>query len=383
MDDYQRKKHLEFLKENSKKFKNKSELSSADLEYLFHSLIDLLGLPYPPSELQKYFLHPNVISDMFIEVLNSDYLSPDDRFKSHESFNKIFKAIKKARSNYNIDFRILASGGNYPNIELSRGGCKYTINNQIPVLQTKSWNKKDIMADSSIINWLSRIELKFATSVMCAPEYGSFSFYFTSHNTIKVDESCYKKVPNELKIYFLRELLDIKRRYIKVGVKPWNRKPLPDVNEYEFSDYQESVSTFHKIFDNFSIQDDLLLRTCNYFVKARMHWDNLIYAEEAITNNFFCLEGCLHLIQKKYGDFNPKLNRKLLSKVFKEEIPNGENLFDFIQEGYSTRISLVHPEPEWGAEWDPFIMADDFYEYYKICRILLNFILIDRVIDDY
>jgi len=383
MIEFNKKKHIEFIEKNNEKFKHKTELSSQDLTYLFHGLIDLLQLPYPPSELQPYFLHPNIISELYVEVINSDYLTPSDRFKIQEAFSNIYKAIKIHKSDFSIDFRILAPGGNYPNIELSRGSCKYSINNQIPILLTKSRNKKDILADTSIINWLTRMELKFATSVMCAPEEGLFNFHFTSYNTIKIDNSCFQKIPEELKVYFLKEVLDIKRRYIKVGVEAWNRKPLPDVNEYSFSNYQNSYNSFKKIFDSFSIQDDLLLRTCNYFVKARMHWENLINAEEAITNNFFCLEGCLHLIQRKYNDFNPKLNRKLLKNVFKEEIPNGENLYDYIEAGYRTRITLVHPEPVWGSEWDPFVVTEDFYDYYKICRVLLNFILIDRNLSSY
>jgi len=71
-----------------------------------------------------------------------------------------------------------------------------------------------------------------------------------------------------------------------------------------------------------------------------------------------------------------------LKKIFIENIQHGENLFEFIQERYSTRITLVHPEPEWGAEWKPFITAEDFYDYFKISRSLLNFILIDEYPDD-
>lgn len=383
MREYSRNKQIEFLKSNAEKFKDKSRLSKIDLEYLFNSIIELLNLPFPPSELKKYFLHPNIISDLFIEVINSDNLTPDDRFNSRESFDSIFKSIGKQVSDYSIDFRILVPGGNYPNTELNRAGCKYTINNQIPILKTKNRTKKDIFADNSLINWLTRNELRFATAITCAPEYGILHLSFTGHNRLKLDYNCIKEIPKELEIYFLRELLDIKRRYIPIGVRAWDRKPLADVNEYEFSDFKESISYFNQLFDNFSIQNDLLLRTCNYFIKARMHWDNDINAEEAVNSNFFCLEGCLHLIQKKLGDLKPKLNRKLLLDFFKNDFPNGENLFDFIQEGYSKRISLVHAEPEWGAEWDPFIISEDYYEYFKICRILLNFVLIERFIDDY
>src|SRR5690554_1697336 len=162
MSGYNRNMHIEFLKINAEKFKNKPRLSKVDLEYLFNSIIELLRLPFPPSELKKYFLHPNIISDLFIEVFNNENLTPNDRFNSRESFDSIFKSIKKEKSNYSIDFRILAPGGNYPNTELNRAGCKYTINNQIPILKTKNRNIKDVFADISLINWLTRNELRFA-----------------------------------------------------------------------------------------------------------------------------------------------------------------------------------------------------------------------------
>lgn len=383
MREYTRNKHLEFLRTNAEKFKNKSSLSKLDLEYLFYAIIDLLRLPHPPSELIKYFLHPNIISGLFIEVINSENLTPDDKFNSRESFDAIYKSIRRENSGYNIDFRILAPGGNYPNTELNRAGCKYTINNQIPILKTKNRKKKDMFADNSLINWLTKNELRFATSITCAPDFGIFHLNFTGHNRLTLDYNCIKSIPKELEVYFLRELLDIRRRYVPIGVKAWDRKPLADINEYEFSDFKKYTSTFNQIFDSFSIQNDLLLRTCNYFIKARIHWDNEINAEEAVNSNFFCIEGCLHLIQKKLGDLKPKLNRTLLQDFFKNDFPNGENLFDFIQEGYEKRISLVHAEPEWGAEWDPFIISEDYYEYFKICRILLNYIIINRFIDDY
>jgi hypothetical protein len=254
----------------------------------------------------------------------------------------------------------------------------------LPVIWTRNQVSTDRnILDSSVINWLTRNELKLATSIMSAYEDYAFNLIFTGYNTVEVDWSCMAKVPDELKLYFLREYFELKIRSTPIGVKAWHRQPVPDSAYYEFQNFEKSFSHFKKVFDKFSIQDDLLLRTCNYFVKAKMHWENTINAEEAIANNFFCIEGCLHLLQKKYGDNKPKLNFKLLKEVFKRDIPQGESLFDFIQEGYRTRIMLVHPEPEWGAEWKPFITSEDFYDYFKISRSLINFILTDKYTDFY
>jgi hypothetical protein len=79
------------------------------------------------------------------------------------------------------------------------------------------------------------------------------------------------------------------------------------------------------------------------------------------------------------------LNRNLTyvssSKFSGDKLTRGENLFEFIEEAYEKRIAIVHPEPVWGSEWNPSLMAEDLYDYFKISRELLNYILIDRILE--
>lgn len=382
MPNYYKDKLNKFFSNLSKKLKNKTILNEKDMNSLFLGALDLLNIPYPASEIKKFFLHPNIVADLLIELINSNFLTPDDRFELNPTFDEIHKKLRKPKSSYSYKLRILAPGGLYPNLEIKRGYSRYFIQNQQPTLLTKNKNYKDIFSNLSIINWLTKNELKFATALMCAPKQGIFHLEFAGYNTINIDCDCVDAIPDGLKNLFLREYFEIKKRFTPVGVRAWHRQPMPDLMAYEFSSYNDSIEFFNKIYDNFKISDHLLLRTCNYFVKAIMHWNNQIYFEEAITNTFFCLEGCLHLIQKKYGYYELKLNMNLLKGVFKNDIAYGENLFEFIKEGYEKRITLVHAEPEWGADWSPFLTSEDFYEYFDLCRELLNFILIDRRLDD-
>jgi len=62
-------------------------------------------------------------------------------------------------------------------------------------------------------------------------------------------------------------------------------------------------------------------------------------------------------------------------------LPDGEGTFEFIEEGYFTRISLVHPEPKWGAEWNPYVHTSDFREYFQLTKIILNWALAEREIE--
>jgi hypothetical protein len=229
--------------------------------------------------------------------------------------------------------------------------------------------------------WVTRKELQAATCIFLAPSYGKPILYFSDFNHIELNEETLKIVPKDLHGYFMLELVQFQNRFKPLNGIYLERERLHDVSAYNFFDFEGSKSIFYQLLDSYSIRNHLLLRTSNYLIKASMLWENRTFGEEAIVNVFFALEGCLHLLQKKFGDNSTKLNRKLLKKIFKEHIPYGENLYNFIEDGYYTRISLVHAEPDWGAEWSPFIAAEDFFEYRNICRELLNFILINRVID--
>jgi hypothetical protein len=358
-------------------------LDCTERKSVFNNILNILNIPHPPTELEKYFLHPNILSELIFELINASHLSRDERTELNPLFTKVHKNLKKKISNYSYRLRVLSPGGLYPNIQIKREFSNYFIQNQQPVLITKNRNYKNSFPYFSIINWLTKTELKFATSIMCAPQRGVFHLCFTSFNTVNIDCECFEGIPENLKNQFFREYFEIKKRFTPIGVSSWHRHTQPDITTYEFGNYEDNIQPFNEIYDKFHITNDLLLRTANYFVKAIMLWENQIYAEEAIANTFFCLEGCLHLLQKKYGDFNPKLNMKLLETVFKRDITMGENIFEFIKEGYELRIALVHPEPEWGAEWSPSVTSEDFYEYFGLCRELLSFILIDRSLNDY
>lgn len=112
-----------------------------------------------------------------------------------------------------------------------------------------------------------------------------------------------------------------------------------------------------------------------------MLWQNKNFGEDAIANVMFCLEGCLRLMFRKYSTSNKEFNIKELKSIFQTLFSNVEGLFSYLEKGYEKRISLIHAEPDWGAEWSPFLFADDFFEYFNICRELLNLVLIDRKIE--
>lgn len=125
------------------------------------------------------------------------------------------------------------------------------------------------------------------------------------------------------------------------------------------------------------------MRTSSYFIKAILLWSNPVFGEDAIANVCFGLEGCLFLIQRKHGNRGAKINLAQLETIFEKVFPSGTELFEFITEAYEKRISIVHPLPRWGAEWSPPLYAADYYEYLDICKSLLNYVLIERIIEEH
>ncbi len=109
-----------------------------------------------------------------------------------------------------------------------------------------------------------------------------------------------------------------------------------------------------------------------------MLWHNWNFGEEAIANVFFSLEGCVHLIQEKQGVHQAGLDLKKIRDVFVDNFENGDDLFEFIQEAYEKRIAIVHAKPFGTPEWTPFLMADDFYDYFDVAKALINYVLTDR-----
>ncbi len=382
MNSQREKQIISFFEESRAKFSQKDVLNQEDIEYLFMSGIDLLNTTYPSQILLKYFLQPDIVKLVLFKLNDSGLSSIENRKIIQPNLSGLIKKFPKLSRSRFVKFRILDKYGNYPNCDLSRDGIYYSNINQVPTLQTiNHYSSEQEYTNYSEVSWVTRKELQAAICISLAPDSGKPLIYYTDFNHIEINEENLNNVPKELRSYFLLELIQFQNRFKSPNSSCFDREALQDVAAYNFVDIANSSSVFHQLVDNFSIRNHLLLRTSNYLLKSSMLWENRSFGEEAIVNIFFAIEGCLHLIQKKYGDNNTRLNRKLLKKVFVEKIHNGENLYSFIEDGYYKRISLVHAEPDWGAQWSPFLMADDFYDCRNVCMKLLKFILIDKEIE--
>lgn len=384
-DYYTKQSIIKLFKNLSSRFDSKEKLSQNDYLEIFELLLDAVNMPLPEKPILDFFLQEGLLKKLILDIHNSDYLFYDDRTEIKNEFMSIFKKFNEFRTGEELTFRILGNKGTYPNCQIKRGKINFANYHFRPNLITiNSISQENQYKNDSSIYWLSRLELKFAISLVCTGDYAGFFPYFNSHDTISINTSYLKTIPEDQLFRFLNELMCFQNRFIRPDGQKFNRDPLPDITTYNYSSFNSTQSSFNKVFDNFSIRDHLLLRTSNYLIKGLMHRSNSLFAEEAITNIFFALEGCLHLLQRKYGDNSKKLNLKLLKEIFEKKLtylPDSLGTFEFIQGGYSTRISLVHPEPQWGAEWNPYVDFEDFRDYFWISKMILNWVICEREVE--
>lgn len=374
---------VEYLYE---KYSDRKSLSKKDYLNIFKTILSKVSIPFP-NETIEHFAQPGIIHELIIESFNSSKTTIEERRGNHEKLNSLLKLFPNKRTGVEIKLRVLGNKGRYPLEPIKRDKIRYEVFGSRPNLITiNKIEAEDEFRNDSWIYWINRLELKFATAIILSAPGRAFFPYFNPYDTVSLNNDYVKKVPENQLVLFLNQWLDIKNSFVRPDGEMFNRVPRPDVSTYNYDKFNPNKSGFYDYFDSFSIRDHLLLRTSNYLLKALMHKVNLLFQEEALLQSFLALEGGLHLLQKKYGDSSTRLNRKLLRDIFQNKIsylPNGEGTYEFIEEGYFTRISLVHPEPDWGAEWNPYVHIGDFREYHGLARLVLSWTLCEKEIDDY
>lgn len=377
---------ISVLEQLLSKYKGRKSFTKKDYLKILELILSESSVPFP-NETIEHFAQPGIINELIFEWFKSSKTSVEEKRKNFDTLEELLQLFPNIRSRAEIKLRILGNKGVYPNKPIKRGNIRYEVFGSRPNLITiNKIETEDKFRNDSWLYWISRLELKFATAIVLSAPGNGFFPYFNPYDTISLNYDYVKKIPDNQLVLFLNQWLDIKNSFVRTDGAMFNRVPRPDVATYNYKNFDPISSGFVDYFDSFSIRDHLLLRTSNYLLKALMHRSNMLFQEEALLQSFLALEGGLHLLQKKYGDNSTRLNRKLLKDVFKNKIsylPDGEGTYEFIEEGYFTRISLVHPEPDWGAEWSPYVHIGDFREYHSLARLILSWTLYEKEIDFY
>lgn len=335
-------------------------------------LTELLEIPDLLSKYPKSVYNEHILNYLGILLWNSATIN-ERMYLNDLSIHPVVKV--KSKKKIELKIRVLGSEGSYPNIILTSDSIKYSFSCNIPYLITKDEDQFD---NYSEVKYLNINELVFASAVMLGPEYPRCSIQFDESNVMRLSEDAVDGLNNSDKSELLFEL--ITAQYVKSEKYHWYSGNSYENKQYHYSTFNNE-ELYYQIVKVIDKNNQLLLRTLFYFIKSRMLISNRCFAEDAIANVLFSIEGSLLLLQQKRGLSNTKIDLALLKKMFIEIFHNGESLFDFISEGYEKRISIVHASPKNGVEWNPSLMGEDFSEYYDISRMILLYIITNKITD--
>ncbi len=354
--------------------RNRSCPSREEIKTIVTKTLEVMGLPnflssYPEDVYNQYIL--DVLASILWNSASTalrHYLMKKELTPRTKRFSEISEFLKG---------RLLGVEGDYPNKELEKGNNIYSFKNGIPLLITDDGG---INNSNSEVSFINEYELRFSASVILSPQYPRCNFYFDNYYVMRIEKKAFKGLSNQHIVNLMFELLHI--RTMKDERPAFFSGQEIRAKSFRFSRFDGNIVDFNQLYDKIDINDQLMMRTLFYLVKSRMLWDNMCFGEDAISNVLFSIEGALLLLQRKAGHPNRNIDIDLLTKLFRDRFNRGEELFDFIREGYEKRISIVHAYPKAGAEWAPFLMADDFSEYFNVSRMLLVYIILNKVIED-
>jgi hypothetical protein len=216
MRDYYKNKYKKLIQSVGEKL---DKGSSKGMLRTFHEIIELMEIGRPNSSIDKYFAHPSVVKFLLYNLIFTEKLTPDEKSELRPLIDETVKKLKTKKERHFVKYRILDPDGLYPNYELGRNNCFYSVQNQLPIIWTKNVVSADKnILDMSVINWLTRNELKLSTAIMCASEHYTFHLMFTGYNTVEIDWECLSLVPDQLKPIFLREYFAMSTRFTPIGI---------------------------------------------------------------------------------------------------------------------------------------------------------------------
>ena len=353
--------------------KSFAHFNEADFLSVLTFTCNLWEIPYPPKQLVKYFLIHPIISSLLFELARN---LPREEF---DELDPLLDSRHSKRPGPFVQLRELHANGSYPNIEFSRGNCHFIINHGYPYLIT--YNAGPGSHSASEVAWATKNEIRFAAAVSCASTKGYHSFIFGYPTGLELSYEYFSGVPHHQRHTFLIEWSRLHDSFDRSEGR-YSRFVKPDFTVYQFTPFSEAIRDFNGLFDTIRISDNLMLRTLSYYVKSTMLWANPVFGEEASGNALFAIEGCLLLLQRKEGEQSRNINLQKLEAIFAKRFPRGEESFEYIRDAYDKRIELVHPAPKWGTDWSPYLQVDDVFDYQHTVKFLMNFILLDRVLED-
>ena len=75
MIDPYKKKIKDFFNDLCQRSQDQFLLDRAERESVFINILNILNIPHPPTELETYFLHHNILSELIFELINASHIT--------------------------------------------------------------------------------------------------------------------------------------------------------------------------------------------------------------------------------------------------------------------------------------------------------------------
>jgi hypothetical protein len=337
-------------------------------EELFNHFLGVAEAPAPDPRLRHYFWHIGILLEL-AEVLHVPFSTA-----LREAITRLGR--RRRWSTPGLRVRRLGPGGRYPNFDVAQGRAWYAVRRGTPYLLTLNSRREEARWShgSELSDW-TRHETRMATAISCT-EYGGFAARLTGR---------FHDLPTSVVAHVSKaDLTSFMAEYAFLAEYIQGRRSTPLsaprqlAGEVEFGDFRRYGASARRFASKFLVSHPLLLRTSRHYLKSSMLWNTEGLEEEALANVFFALEGCLLLFQEVHGERSDKLDRTALRRVFSHTYVGGEGLYDFIDDAMGwggTRARVVHPQLAHSDGWMPYLAADDYFEYHRIVRLLLTYVV--------
>lgn len=248
----------------------------------------------------------------------------------------------------------LLNSHRYPKENFVTENHAYIIVGDVPIIITKLFD----FDEYNELSWFHKEEIPILASLsLCAADMGWYSLYAGNEPVYVSDSNAYSFDLRDN--YVVNDLFSFASKELGM-TNPLNTEGIVEKEEY--------LCPPEALFNAIDINNDGLIKSLNYWLKACMLSQHRQFNEEATALLFFSMEGILKLfhaeLQKEYLDVRITDVIDYLIQTF--DVPEGYAEYTTIC--YELRNDYVHPNK---SGWNGNFEADDLLETFNVLKDII------------
>ena len=254
--------------------------------------------------------------------------------------------------------RLLRPGFEYPNHGFRHRDALYYSSEDIVLLATKrQWptsHGETVYTEVAIWN-LEEIRL-LGTLTLAVPEGGGIPVFAPWHASPISD----MPLSSDLSSHSIIESC------LEAAISLRVENEQSNMNKYVLRTLNYSEPKIEKdVFENIDPTDGILTRGLYTLIKSQLLMNAFDFMEEAFINLQVSREAALQIIREHLHFLgNPDPGYRDAHNYIRSNFQMGEPLVEYLESQHEKWIQTKHPVSVYGAEWAPFIEADDIYDTY-------------------